>query len=86
MNNLIDLPILYLSGYIIKNKNSYYRYLREVTYKQNWEDWILYMLDAVEQTAISTTQKVNKIKSLWMKPLMRLKSNYQRFILKNLLN
>ena len=64
MNNLIDLPILYLSGYIIKNKNKYYRYLREVTYKQNWEEWILYMLDAVEVTAIETTQKVNKIKTL----------------------
>ncbi len=61
---LLDIPILYLSRYIIKNKGSYYQYLLEVTTRQQWEQWILYILDAVEQTAIWTRKKVIAIRDL----------------------
>ena len=48
---LIDIPVLYLSRYIIQNKADYYRLLLHVTVKSQWEDWILYMLEAVRSTA-----------------------------------
>lgn len=61
---LSDTPILYLSRYSIANKNQYYKNLRAVTEKQDWEAWILYMLQGVEETASYTLQKINAINSL----------------------
>ena len=61
---LLDTPILYLSRHIIQNKNQYYKRLRAVTEKQDWEGWLLYMLKGVEETAIYTLQKINAINSL----------------------
>jgi len=61
---LLDAPILYLSKYIIENKNNYYKKLRGVTEKQDWEAWILFMLKGVEETAAYTLQKINAINSL----------------------
>jgi len=58
---LIDLPVIYLSKYILDHKNDYYRFLREVTEESKWESWILFMLEAVNQTAILTLNKVNQI-------------------------
>src|SRR4051812_48154382 len=55
---LLTLPILYLSRYIIANKADYYRLLLAVTREQAWEPWILYVLTGVEQTARWTTQKI----------------------------
>ena len=62
--NLLTLPILYLSRYIIQNKSDYYQLLLHVTQTQEWEPWILYMLKAVEETAIWTSEKISAIKSL----------------------
>ena len=59
---LLDLPILYLSRFIIQNRAAYYQLLLEVTTEGNWEAWILYMLKAVQETATSTTGKINAIK------------------------
>lgn len=64
LKNLLDLPILYLSSFIIKNKAEYYKLLWEVTYHNNWEPWILYMLNAIEDTAVDTSKKVKRIKVL----------------------
>ena len=50
---LLDLPALYMSNYIIDNKAAYYNNLRKVTEEGNWEDWIMYMLDMVEETNTS---------------------------------
>lgn len=61
---LLDLPVLYLSRYIIQHKTMYYRKLRAVTEKGEWEPWILYMLDAVEQTALHTRNTIIEIKEL----------------------
>ena len=66
---LLDTPILYLSRYIIANKNQYYKKLRAVTEKQDWEGWILYMLKGVEETAIYTLQKLNAINSLMLETI-----------------
>ncbi|WP_418378264.1 Fic family protein [Acidaminococcus sp.] len=58
---LLNFPILYLSRYIIENKTEYYRALKGVTENQDWERWILYVLDSVEQTAKNTLSKVKDI-------------------------
>lgn len=61
---LLTLPILYLSRYIVQNKQDYYRLLTEVTKDQAWEEWILYMLKGVEQTSIWTTNKIEAVRKL----------------------
>lgn len=63
--NLLTLPILYLSRYIIQNKQNYYQLLLNVTSKNEWEAWILYILKGVEETAIWTTAKIAAIKTLF---------------------
>jgi Fic family protein len=60
---LINQPILYLSRYIIRHRGDYYRLLREVTEHGSWEPWILYLLEAVEQTAVSTVTKITTIRT-----------------------
>lgn len=62
--DLLDLPALYLSSYIIEHKDEYYVNLRKVTEEGNWEDWIMYMLDMIEQTASKGRQQIAKIKQL----------------------
>lgn len=62
--DLLDIPILYLSRYIIQNKSTYYQYLLEVTTQQRWQQWILYILDAIEQTSIWTRDKIAAIRQL----------------------
>lgn len=62
--NLLTLPVLYLSRYIIAHKADHYRLLQEVTRTQVWEEWVLYMLRAVEETARWTTQKIAAIRTL----------------------
>ena len=61
---LLTLPVLYLSRYIIANKAGYYQLLQKVTSEQAWEEWVLYMLRAVEETAQWTTGKIAAIRSL----------------------
>ena len=64
LKELLDSPILYLSQYIIQNKTSYYRLLQEVRTKGLWEEWILFMLDGIESTAVETLKLIKKINSL----------------------
>lgn len=61
---LLELPVLYLSRAIIRTKADYYRLLLSVTTHGAWEDWILYMLRAVAQTATWTTEKIKAIQQL----------------------
>jgi len=61
---LLDLPVLYLSRYIIRNKADYYRLLLGVTRDGAWEAWVLYMLEGVRSTATWTTDKINAIYQL----------------------
>ena len=62
--DLLQLPILYLSRHIIQNKADYYRLLLAVTKEHDWETWILYMLKAVEETSRWTTGKIGGIRGL----------------------
>ena len=61
---LLEIPVLYLSSYIMKNRSNYYQGLRQVTQTNAWEAWVLYMLEAVEQTASSTRDKILGIRDL----------------------
>jgi len=62
--NLLTLPILYLSRYIIAHKVDYYRLLLAVTREQAWEEWIVFLLEGVEETAQWTTGKIAAIRRL----------------------
>jgi Fic family protein len=64
LNGLMEIPILYLSSYIIENKQDYYRLLNITNKNDDWEDWILYMLKAVEVTSLQTIDKIVAIKNL----------------------
>jgi Fic family protein len=70
--DLIGLPILYLSKYIIETKSDYYRLLREVTEKENWSEWTLYVVNGVAETAEQTLHKI--------KAILDLKSKYENEI------
>jgi Fic family protein len=61
LKELLDSPILYLSSYIIRNKSAYYKLLQEVRTEESWEDWILYILTGIEETAEGTLQIIKKI-------------------------
>ena len=62
---LLEIPVLYLSRYIIHHKGEYYRRLRGVTENGDWEGWLLYMLAAVEETARWTTGRILAIRELF---------------------
>jgi len=62
LNKLIDVPILYLSSYIIANKPEYYRLLNQTNRTGNWEEWIMFMLKAIESTSKDTISRIINIK------------------------
>lgn len=61
---LLSIPVLYLSKYIIENKGDYYARLRGVTEDGDWEAWLLYMLQAIDITSNDTIKLINDIRSL----------------------
>jgi Fic family protein len=61
---LLSLPILYLSRYILQHKADYYRLLNRVTQHQDWQSWILFILDAVATTAQWTCEKITQVRIL----------------------
>ena len=83
--HLLDIPILYLSRYIIKNKREYYTRLQHVRDDNDWENWLLYMITAVEETAKETLVQVAQMreKMILMKNILR--NNYH-FYSQELLN
>lgn len=62
---LLSQPVLYLSSYIVKHKTEYYQLLKGVTEKNNWHDWVMYILTALIETAQLTTKKIRAM--LWLK-------------------
>ena len=62
---LLEIPVLYLSRFIIQNKADYYRKLRAVTEDGAWEPWVLYMLRGVEETSLWTTGRIQAIRKLF---------------------
>ncbi len=85
LNELLDLPILYLSRYIIQHKSDYYRLLQSVRVEGNWEEWILFMLEAVIETSKQTIVLIQSMKELMLKIKNDLRDNY-KFYSQELLN
>ncbi len=63
-NELLSLPILYLSRFILERRDDYYTLLLRVTKEGDWESWILFMLEAVENTSRWTTNKIAVVRAL----------------------
>lgn len=78
MKNLLDSPIIYLSKYIIRNKEQYYRLLQGITKDEKWEDWILFMLKGIEETARETLTLVKEINELMILTANRIKAVHPR--------
>jgi len=85
LHELLELPILYLSRYIIKYKADYYRLLQEVREKESWEEWILFMLDGVEQTSQETIKIINIINELMQKTANEIQKNLPKIYSKDLI-
>ena len=85
MNDLLDLPILYLSRYIIEHKGEYYKLLQEVRETDNWENWVLYLINGIEQIAKETIILIRKIRELIFEYKNLLRDNY-KFYSQDLLN
>ncbi len=84
--DLLHLPVLYLSRYIIRTKRDYYRLLQGVRDKEDWESWILYMLHGVESTARQTIWIINAIKTAMMDYKHRIRAELPKLYSQDLLN
>ena len=82
---LLDSPVLYLSSYIMRNKADYYRLLQTVRTENRWEEWVLYLLEAVQQTAAQTIGTINAIKAALADYKQRIRAGY-KFYSQDLIN
>ena len=82
---LLDIPVLYLSSHIVRTKADYYRLLQAVREEGRWEEWVLYMLDAVEQTALQGIAAIQGLKAALFDYKHRIREGY-RFYSQDLIN
>ena len=85
MKDLLNLPVLYLSRHIIMNKGNYYKLLQEIRETDNWENWLLFILDGIEQISKETIELIRKIRALIFEYKNLLRENY-KFYSQDLLN
>lgn len=85
-NGLLNLPVLYLSRYIIQNKGDYYRLLQEVRTKQAWEQWVLFMLEGIATTSRQTIQLITRIRDIMLDYKHRIREQFPSFYSQDLLN
>lgn len=85
LSGLLDTPAIFLSEYIIKNKAEYYRVLQDVTEKNEWEAYILYMLDMIEDTATKGLERLNKITAAMEKITEKIKQQLPKIYSKDLI-
>jgi filamentation induced by cAMP protein fic len=91
INNLLDLPILYLSRYITHNKGEYYRLIQRIRDKnadnfKEWEQWVLFMLKGIEETAVQTIELIKHISSLMAEYKCKLRPLFGRLYKHELIN
>jgi Fic family protein len=84
--DLLDLPVLYLSRYIIRHKNDYYRLLQKVRDTNDWEEWILYMLDGIEKTAHESIVLISTMKTLMQQYKQTIRTQLPKLYSQDLLN
>jgi Fic family protein len=85
LSGLLDTPAIYLSEYIIKHKADYYKKLRGVTENAEWESYILYMLDMIEETSIKGLERLNKITVTMNKTAEEIKKKLPKIYSKDLI-
>ena len=86
LNNLLDLPILYLSRYIINHKSDYYRLLQNVRITGEWENWILYIVNGIEQTAKETIVLIEQIRRQMQEYKHGIRNKHPKIYSQDLLN
>jgi len=84
--DLLQLPILYLSRYIVEHKVEYYRLLQKVRDHDLWEDWMLFMLKGVEETSIQTIELIKDIKKLMQEYKEKIRDELPKIYSQELLN
>lgn len=82
---LLEIPVLYLSRYIVRTKPDYYRLLQAVREEDAWEEWVLYMLAAIEVTAADTIETIHAIKAALQDVKHRIRAGY-KFYSQDLIN
>jgi Fic family protein len=82
---LLDIPVLYLSRHIVQTKGDYYRLLQSVRERDAWEEWVLYILTAVEATAGQSIATIRAIKDALMDYKHRIRSGF-KFYSQDLIN
>ncbi len=83
---LLDIPVLYLSRYIVRTKADYYRLLQSVRETDTWEEWVLYLLTGVEQCARDGVTTVQAIKSALLDTKHRIRAQHRKFYSQDLIN
>ena len=85
-NDLLDLPILYLSRYIVRTKSEYYRLLQAVREQDSWQDWLTYIVKGIEITARETIEFVEQIRALIIDVKQRMRGELPKIYSQELLN
>lgn len=83
---LLSVPVLYLSRYINQNKADYYRLLQSVRTGDAWPEWVLFMLDGIEQTSHQTIVLIQGIKELMQHHKHKLRSELPKIYSQDLIN
>lgn len=86
IKDLLDLPVLYLSRFIIQNKAEYYRLLQTVRDYNDWENWVLFMLRGIEETAIQTISLIEQMRIMMTDYKHRLRNDLPKLYSQDLLN
>ena len=86
IQDLLNLPTLYLSRFIIENKSEYYRLLQSVRDTGNWEEWILYLIKGIEVTAVQTIELIQNIRILMLDYKHRIRNDLPKIYSQDLLN
>jgi Fic family protein len=84
--DLLEIPVLYLSRYIIRHKSEYYKLLQHVRDTNEWEAWVLFVLKGIEETSIETLQLIQEIKELMQQYKNEIRTNLPKIYSQDLLN
>lgn len=86
LQDLLEIPVLYLSRYITQNKMMYYTVLQNVREKNDWEAMVLYLLKGIEITAKETIILIEKIKELLQEYKTKIRDNFPKIYSQDLIN
>ena len=86
LKNMLDYPVLYLSRYIISERQNYYQLFQDVRDSGRWENWIVFMLRGVERTANQTIELINQIRIQMQEMKSAIQSEFPRWVSQDLIN